>query len=158
VDGILLEGEEVEKCFPGDNVMIRVKGVDEDDLHSGFVLVDPKRPIPITTIFTAQILLLECRNIISAGYSCVLHIHALAEECTFKALLCTLDKKTGEVLKKNPPCVKGGDTVLVRIETQQPIAVESFKVFGKMGRFMLRDEGKTVAVGVITKIFPLTEK
>lgn len=154
IDGIVIESDEVTNCFPGDNVQLRVKGIDEDDIHAGFVLCQPNALVPITHQFTAQLLVLECKNIITAGYSCVLHVHAVVEECVVKTLLCTIDKKNGQVLKKAPPFVKGGETVLARMETTQAICATSFKTFPKMGRFILRDEGKTIAVGVITKVIP----
>eukprot|EP00993_Chasmostoma_nieuportense_P005627 NODE_624_length_2006_cov_216.279404_g580_i0.p1 GENE.NODE_624_length_2006_cov_216.279404_g580_i0~~NODE_624_length_2006_cov_216.279404_g580_i0.p1 ORF type:complete len:616 (-),score=174.24 NODE_624_length_2006_cov_216.279404_g580_i0:107-1954(-) len=152
VEGIMIEGEDVERCFPSDNVHLKLKGADDDDLRVGYVLCEPKRPIHTCTMFTAQLLLLECKNIVTVGYSAVLHLHAVVEECSLAKLLCTLDKK-GNVIKKSPPFVKGGETVLCRVEVPQLIALEPFKVFSKLGRFILRDEGRTIAVGVITKVF-----
>ncbi|VDM06045.1 unnamed protein product [Schistocephalus solidus] len=34
------------------------------------------------------------------------------------------------------------------------VCVECFRDFAQMGRFTLRDEGKTIAVGKIVKILP----
>eukprot|EP01006_Ploeotia_vitrea_P057172 TRINITY_DN68156_c5_g1_i8.p1 TRINITY_DN68156_c5_g1~~TRINITY_DN68156_c5_g1_i8.p1 ORF type:complete len:746 (-),score=178.16 TRINITY_DN68156_c5_g1_i8:400-2586(-) len=155
VEGILKENDEIEKAFPGDNVHLRVKGCEEEDLRPGFVLCETLRPVPICTVFTAQILMLECKNILTAGYTCILHLHALVEECQVASLLCTLDKKTGKMLVKHPKFVKGGDTVLLRIQLSQAAALEPFKTFGKMGRFVLRKEDKTIGVGVITKLLPM---
>jgi peptide chain release factor subunit 3 len=152
VEEILHETESIPHCFPGDSVQLRLKGMDDEDIHVGFVLCQPGRLVGITKIFTAQLLILECKNIISGGYQCVLHLHAIVEECSIRSLLCTLDKKTGKILNKYPPFVKGGETVLVRIEVPNAIALEPFKVASKLGRFVLRDEGKTIAVGVVTKI------
>jgi peptide chain release factor subunit 3 len=152
VEDIIHETETIQSCFAGDNVQLRLKNIDDDDIHVGYVLAQPGRLVGISKVFTAQLLILECKNIISGGYQCVLHLHAMIEECQIKSLLCTLDKKTGKILKKGPPFVKGGETVLVRIEVPCPIAVEPFKVAGKLGRFILRDEGKTIAVGVVTKL------
>lgn len=157
VEDILHETESIQSCFPGDNVQLRLKNVDDDDIHVGFVLCQPGRLVGICKVFTAQLLILECKNIISNGYQCILHLHALIEECSLKSLLCTLDKRTGKILKKTPPFVKGGETVLVRIEVSSPIALETFKVASKLGRFVLRDEGKTIAVGVVTKVIEKEE-
>jgi peptide chain release factor subunit 3 len=44
---------------------------------------------------------------------------------------------------------------LIRFKAAQSICVETFKDFPQLGRFMLRDEGKTIAVGIITALhFP----
>lgn len=158
VEDILHETESVDHCFAGDNVQLRLKNCEDDDVHVGYVLAQPGRLVGICKVFTAQLLILECKNIISGGYQCVLHLHALAEECSIKSLLCTLDKKTGKILKKHPPFVKGGETVLVRVEVPMNISVEPFKVASKLGRFILRDEGKTIAVGVITKLIEDSEE
>eukprot|EP01012_Entosiphon_sulcatum_P011695 TRINITY_DN1718_c0_g1_i1.p1 TRINITY_DN1718_c0_g1~~TRINITY_DN1718_c0_g1_i1.p1 ORF type:complete len:601 (-),score=110.21 TRINITY_DN1718_c0_g1_i1:95-1897(-) len=154
VDSILHENDEVQRCFPGDNVHLKIKGVEEDDVHAGYVLGQPHNPLPTCTVFSAQMLLLEggCKNILTAGYNCVLHIHAIVSDCQIRSLLCTLNKKTGEVQQKAPPFLRAGETALVRIEVPQSICIESAKVFSKLGRFILRDEGRTIAVGVVTKL------
>ncbi len=60
------------------------QNIDDDDIHVGFVLCQPGRLVGICRVFTAQLLILECKNIISGGYQCVLHLHALIEECSVK--------------------------------------------------------------------------
>lgn len=60
------------------------QNLDEDDIHVGFVLCQPGKLVGICRVFTAQLLILECKNIISGGYQCVLHLHALIEECAIK--------------------------------------------------------------------------
>ena len=47
--------------------------------------------------------------------------------------------------------VKSGSIVDCRIQVSQPICVELFKEFPQLGRFTLRDEGKTIAIGKITR-------
>ena len=39
--------------------------------------------------------LLEHKSIFSAGYTAVLHVHAVAEECSIVSLTASIDKKTG---------------------------------------------------------------
>jgi len=43
-------------------------------------------------------------------------------------------------------------TVVARLQTQGPICIESFKDFAQMGRFTLRDEGHTIAIGKVLKV------
>jgi len=45
--------------------------------------------------------------------------------------------------------------VVVRIQVNELICVEKFEDFPQLGRFTLRDEGKTVAIGKIVS-FPKT--
>lgn len=89
-----------------------------------------------------QIVILEHKSIICAGYSAILHIHACAEEVTIKTLLCIIDKKTGEKAQLKPRFVKQDQVAIARIEVNGGmICLETFKDFPQMGRFTLRDEG-----------------
>ncbi|ORE08301.1 hypothetical protein BCV72DRAFT_91446 [Rhizopus microsporus var. microsporus] len=144
--------EEVEAAFCGDNVRMRLKGVEEDEVMPGFVLCSKKNPVQTTTVFEAQLAILEHKSIICAGYTAVLHVHAAAEEVTISALLHLIDKKTGKRSKRPPQFVKQGQKVIARIETAGPLCVEPFSKLPQLGRFTLRDEGKTVAIGKITKV------
>ncbi|CAO3594177.1 unnamed protein product [Absidia cylindrospora] len=144
--------EEVEQAMCGDNVKIRIKGVEEDEVSPGFVLCTKKKPVKTATKFHAQLAILEHKNIICAGYTAVLHVHAAAEEVTLGALLHLIDKKTNRKSKRPPQFVKQGQKVIARIETSGPLCVETFDDYPQLGRFTLRDEGKTVAIGKIIKV------
>lgn len=74
--------EELDVAVSGDNVRIRLRGVDDEDISPGFVLTSPNKPIHAVRQFEAQLAILEHKNIICAGYSAVMHIHTLGEEVT----------------------------------------------------------------------------
>lgn len=74
--------EEVNMAVSGDNVKIRLRGVDDEDISPGFVLTSPTKPVRAVRQFEAQLAILEHKNIICAGYSAVMHVHTLAEEVT----------------------------------------------------------------------------
>jgi len=57
-------------------------------------------------------------------------------------LIHEVDKKTNKPGKKKPKFVKKGGMVVVRIEVNQPVCIETYKSFPQLGRFTLRDEGK----------------
>lgn len=152
VDAIFIESTEVDKAEPGDNVRLRIKGMEEEDIRMGFVLCDTDALVQGTTLFDAQIMLLDYKNIICAGYSCVMHVHAAVEECTIEKLLAQVDRKTNQVIQKRPKFLKPGMAAIARISVAQPICILPFKEFPQLGRFILRDEGKTVAVGIILKV------
>lgn len=71
---------------PGENVKIKLKGIEEEDVSPGFVLCDASNPIKTGKIFDAQVVILEHKSIICAGYSAVMHIHCAAEEITVKVI------------------------------------------------------------------------
>lgn len=108
----------------------------------GFLLCDKRKPVKTTIVFEAQLAILEHKNIICAGYTAVMHVHAAVEEITIGALLHLIDKKTGRKSKRPPQFVKQGQKVIARIETSGPICVETFEEYPQLGRFTLRDEGE----------------
>lgn len=74
--------DEVQAALCGDNVRIRLRGVDDEDISPGFVLTSPNKPVRAVRQFEAQLAILEHKNIICAGYTAVMHIHTLAEDVT----------------------------------------------------------------------------
>ncbi|KAF8913869.1 eukaryotic polypeptide chain release factor 3 [Gymnopilus junonius] len=148
--------EEIDRALCGDNVRIRIRGVDDEDISPGFVLTSPNKPIHAVRQFEAQLAILEHKNIICAGYSAVMHIHTLSEEVTLPALLHYFDKATGRKSKKPPQFAKKGQKIVALIETTAPVCVERFADYPQLGRFTLRDEGRTIAIGKITKLIENT--
>ncbi|XP_065337939.1 eukaryotic peptide chain release factor GTP-binding subunit ERF3A [Cloeon dipterum] len=152
VDQLWSDDEEVTSVSSGENVKIKLKGIEEEDVSPGFVLCDANNPTKTGRIFDAQVVILEHKSIICAGYSAVMHIHCVAEEVTVKALICLVDKKTGDKSKTRPRFVKQDQVVIMRLECAGVICLEPFKLFPQMGRFTLRDEGKTIAIGKVLKV------
>ncbi|RBQ76370.1 hypothetical protein VDGD_07445 [Verticillium dahliae] len=74
--------DEVNISQCGDQVRLRLRGAEEEDIMPGFVLCSPKRLVHNVTAFEAQIRILELKSILSAGFNCVLHVHAAIEEVT----------------------------------------------------------------------------
>ncbi|KAI0055038.1 hypothetical protein BV25DRAFT_1816203, partial [Artomyces pyxidatus] len=144
--------DEVNTAVSGDNVRIRLRGVEDEDISPGFVLTSPSKPVHAVRQFEAQLAILEHKNIICAGYSAVMHVHTLAEEVTLPSLLHYFDKATGRKSKKPPQFAKRGQRIVALIETTAPICVERFADYPQLGRFTLRDEGKTIAIGKVTKL------
>ncbi|KAF9083610.1 translation termination factor GTPase eRF3 [Mortierella sp. AD031] len=147
---------ELEKEIPvasvGDNIRLRLRGIEEEDVVPGFVLCSPKHPVHAVSKFEAALGILDLKNIMSSGYTAVLHIHTAIEEITLTGMLHLIDKKTGRKSKRPPQFLKKGQQGIVMIETAGPLCVETFADTPQMGRFTLRDEGKTIAIGKITKL------
>lgn len=59
-----------------------------------------------------------------------------------QALICLVDKKSGDKSKTRPRFVKQDQVAIMRIECSGMICLEQFKLFPQMGRFTLRDESK----------------
>ena len=67
-------------CKAGENVKLKLSGVEEDEVLAGFVLCHPDHLCNSGRVFDAQIVVLEHKSIICAGYKAVLHIHNAVEE------------------------------------------------------------------------------
>lgn len=146
---------DLDGAAAGEYVRIVVSGVSDDQIRAGFVVCDAEHPIVAVPQFEAQLAvidLLEHKPIISPGYTAVFHAHTAVEECTIKLILGTIDKKTGEVSKQKPKFVKKGAFVSARIQLTQPVCLDTYKDFPQLGRFTLRDEGKTIAIGKVTRL------
>lgn len=122
----------------GDNVKLCLKGKDIQHIRPGFVLCDVENPCRITTSFIAEIVVIKLPSIMSKGYSCIMHLHTLTEECE----IVKIDRKQ---------FLREGERGKVRIQTSRAICMEQFDVLASMGRFTLRSAGETVAVGKIIK-------
>ena len=144
---------EVPMCGPGENLRVKLSGIDEKEVQPGFVLCSVANPIPVVTKFEAQIAtleLLEHKAIFTAGYKAVVHLHSIVEECEVLQLLFEIDPRSKE--KKKSKFVKSGKLVVCRLQTSRPIPLEKFGDVPQLGRFTLRDEGRTIAIGKVTKL------
>merc|ERR1719423_538027 len=92
--------EEASSVHCGENVKVKLSGIEQSDTQPGFVLCDPAMPCKTGRKFDAQVVILEHKSIICAGYSAVCHIHSVAEEVTVSRLVCLVDKKTNKPVKE----------------------------------------------------------
>ncbi|KAL5628929.1 hypothetical protein BROUX41_002320 [Berkeleyomyces rouxiae] len=147
--------DEVQIAQCGEQVRIRLRNIEEEEVQPGFVLCSPKRLVHNVTTFEAQIKILELKTILTSGFNCVLHVHAAIEEVTFDALLHSLQKGTNRRSKKAPTHAKKGDSIIARLKViggVGSVCVEKFEDYAQMGRFTLRDQGQTIAIGKIIKL------
>ncbi|KAK2825533.1 hypothetical protein Q7C36_019460 [Tachysurus vachellii] len=152
VKGIALHDEPQDWAAAGDHVSLTVTGMDIIKINVGCVFCDPKEPIRSCTRFRARILLFNIEVPITQGFPVLLHYQTVIEPATIRKLVSVLHKTSGEVLKKKPKCLSKGQNAVVEIQTQRPVALELYKDYKELGRFMLRYVGSTIAAGVITEI------
>lgn len=56
------------------------------------------------------------------------------------------------MVETNPIMFKEGDAALIKIRPWLPLSAEEFKFIPNLGRFVIRDNKKTVAVGMIKSV------
>ncbi|XP_055666926.1 HBS1-like protein isoform X2 [Falco peregrinus] len=150
--GITLHDEPVDWAAAGDHVSLTLTGMDIIKINVGCVFCDPKEPIKVCTRFRARVLIFNIEVPITKGFPVLLHYQTISEPATIRKLLSVLHKSTGEVTKKKPKFLSKGQNALIELQTQRPVALELYKDFKELGRFMLRYSGSTVAAGVVTEI------
>ncbi|KAM6951332.1 eukaryotic peptide chain release factor GTP-binding subunit ERF3A isoform 2-T2 [Aplochiton taeniatus] len=151
---LLSDEMETDDAVPGENLKLRLKGIEEEEILPGFILCNAENLCHSGRTFDAQIVIIEHKSIICPGYNAVLHIHTCIEEVQITALICLVDKKSGEKSKTRPRFVKQDQVCIARLRAAGTICLETFKDFPQMGRFTLRDEGKTIAIGKVLKLVP----
>jgi peptide chain release factor subunit 3 len=152
VDKIFFDDDtETKVAKPGENVRVRLKGVTDDDILKGYVLCDPHAPVHAVTKFQAQLMLmnLDHKGIFTAGYKAVMHVHTADEEVTCEKITSEFDKKTGEPKKAVPRFIKSGGVCTCVLSLTRKTCLEKFDVLQQLGRFTLRDEGRTIALGKV---------
>ncbi|XP_021105202.1 HBS1-like protein isoform X2 [Heterocephalus glaber] len=150
--GITLHDEPVDWAAAGDHVSLTLVGIDIIKINVGCIFCGPKEPIKACTRFRARILIFNIEIPITKGFPVLLHYQTVSEPAVIKRLISVLNKSTGEVTKKKPKLLTKGQNALVELQTQRPVALELYKDFKELGRFMLRYSGSTIAAGVVMEI------
>ncbi|MBI2023130.1 elongation factor Tu [Candidatus Giovannonibacteria bacterium] len=137
VTGIEMFNKQLDKGMAGDNAGILLRGLKKEDVERGQVLSKPNSVTPHTE-FESEIYVLTKEEggrhtPFFAGYKPQFYIR-------------TTDV-TGEVtLPEGTEMVMPGDTVKFNVKLIAPVALEEKQ------RFAIREGGKTVGAGVVTKI------
>uniref|UniRef100_A0A8C1MPC0 HBS1-like protein n=1 Tax=Cyprinus carpio TaxID=7962 RepID=A0A8C1MPC0_CYPCA len=136
VKGITLHDEALDWAAAGDHVSLTVTGMDIIKINVGCIFCDPKEAIRACTRFRARILLFNIEVPITQGFPVLLHYQTVSEPATIRKLVSVLHKSSGEVLKKKPKCLSKGQNAVVEIQTQRPVALELYKDYKELGRFI----------------------
>jgi len=137
VTGIEMFNKQLDQGQAGDNAGILLRGTAKDDIHRGQVLAKPGSVTPHTE-FEGEVYVLTKdeggrHTPFFSGYKPQFYIR-------------TTDV-TGEVtLAQGTEMVMPGDTVTFKVKLVAPVALE------EKTRFAVREGGKTVGAGVVTKI------
>eukprot|EP00549_Striatella_unipunctata_P025866 CAMPEP_0118714690 /NCGR_PEP_ID=MMETSP0800-20121206/26358_1 /TAXON_ID=210618 ORGANISM="Striatella unipunctata, Strain CCMP2910" /NCGR_SAMPLE_ID=MMETSP0800 /ASSEMBLY_ACC=CAM_ASM_000638 /LENGTH=594 /DNA_ID=CAMNT_0006620573 /DNA_START=40 /DNA_END=1824 /DNA_ORIENTATION=+ len=157
IDAVWVNEAPVRAARPGENILIKVGGAGVEDVLKGFVICTKPSCRAVNKII-CQIALLdlpENASVFSAGFRSVFHAHTCEEECTVSKIFETTSSK-GKV-NKQARFANVGMRVICMLEMERSVPVETFDEMPFLGRFTLRTEGRTVAIGKITKLPPKKE-
>ncbi|AGE72907.1 translation elongation factor EF-1 subunit alpha [Sulfolobus acidocaldarius] len=144
----------IDKAEPGDNIGFNVRGVEKKDVKRGDVAGSVQNPPTVADEFTAQVIVIWHPTAVGVGYTPVLHVHTASIACRVSEITSRIDPKTGKEAEKNPQFIKAGDSAIVKFKPIKELVAEKFREFPALGRFAMRDMGKTVGVGVIIDVKP----
>ena len=157
VDEVWAGETPVSAARPGENVLVRLSGARTEDVRKGFVLCTEPACRAVNKII-CQIAIADMPDhtrVMTAGFQCMFHAHTTEDECTVGKIFETTNSK-GQVVK-GARFASVGMRAVVLLELAQTVPVETFDSMPFLGRFTLRTEGKTVAIGKITKLPPKKE-
>ena len=137
VTGVEAFNKTMTEGHAGENVGVLLRGVEKDDLERGQVLCAPKSITPHTK-FTAEVYVLTKEE----GGRHTPFFNGYRPQFYFR----TTDVTGAAKLLGGAEMCMPGDNVAIEVELQAPIAMEE-----KL-RFAIREGGKTVGSGVVTKI------
>ncbi|XP_045825668.1 HBS1-like protein isoform X2 [Trifolium pratense] len=136
----------------GDNVSVTLHGVDGSHVFSGGVLCHPDFPVAIAKHLELKLLVLDGASPILVGAQLEFHIHHAKEPARVSKILSVLDPKTGKVTKKSPRCLTSKQSAVIEVILHEPVCVVEFSRCKALGRVSLRSLGRTIAVGLVTRI------
>ncbi|BDR92316.1 translation elongation factor EF-1 subunit alpha [Vulcanisaeta souniana] len=144
----------LEQAQPGDNVGINVRGIEKDDVKRGDVMGHLANPPTVAEEIVARLAVLWHPTAVGPGYTPVLHVHTATVPAQIIEIIARLDPRTGQTVEQKPQFVKQGDVAVVRLKPLKDVVVEKYSDFPGLGRFALRDMGRTIAAGQIIEIKP----
>ncbi len=142
----------IPEAIPGDNIGFNVKGVERSQLRRGDVAGHPDNPPTVAEEFIGRIFVLYHPTAIAAGYTPVLHVHTATVPVRFEELMQKLDPRTGAVAQEKPPFIRQGEAAIVRFKPLKPVVIEKYSEIPQLGRFAIRDSGRTIAAGTVIEV------
>lgn len=137
VTGVEMFNKQLQEGMAGDNAGILLRGTKKEDVHRGQVLAKPASVTPHTE-FESEVYILKKEE----GGRHTPFVNGYKPQFYIR----TTDV-TGEVtLPEGTEMVMPGDTITFKVKLVSPVALEEKQ------RFAIREGGKTVGAGVVTKI------
>lgn len=134
-----VDGEPSDWAVAGQNVVLNLANIDPVHLRLGDVVCHASAPIPNITSFTCKVLAFD--HLLPSMVD--IHRGRLHVPGRISRLVATLDKGSGNVLKKKPKIISPGSVARLVVELDQAVPLEA------PTRVVLRAGGDTVAAGLL---------
>eukprot|EP00210_Caulerpa_lentillifera_P008852 g8446.t1 len=170
VKAIEIGGKSVDFAKAGDCCDIGLSQIDGQQLFIGCVLCPEGWPTPVAHSFEAKVLVLEAPvpilpgnlhqtlSLVVPGLQVSIQCHAVKESAKITRLVSLLNSKTSQIQKQRPRCLLKGQTAVIEVELSRGVCLEEYASFRALGRVAIRESGRTIAVGIVTKIAQTKEQ
>ncbi|MFX1497263.1 MAG: translation elongation factor EF-1 subunit alpha [Promethearchaeota archaeon] len=155
IRSIEMHHEEIPQAEPGDNVGFSIRGLEMKDVGRGDCLGHPNNPPNVifpNGNWTGQIIVIWHPTAIAQGYTPVVHAHTAQVAAKFIEISKKLDQKTGAVIEDSPKFIKRNEAAIIKLQPIKKMCLEKYDQFAELGRFAVRDMGRTIAVGIVKDI------
>lgn len=152
IRSIEMHHEEIVEAIPGDNIGFSIRGIELKDVSRGDCMGHPKDPPTVVTPkghWIGQVIVIWHPTALAQGYTPVIHSHTAQVAAKFLELIKKLDQKTGAVIEDSPKFIKRNESAIVKLQPIKKLCIEKYEDFPEMGRFAVRDMGRTVCVGIV---------
>lgn len=92
----------VQHAFAGESIIIQLNGIDINNVATGSIVCDIDRPIKVTSIFEARLVIFSIVIPITRGFPVILHYQSMSEQAVVKNIISQLHRSTGAVIKRRP--------------------------------------------------------
>ncbi|AAR38938.1 NEQ082 [Nanoarchaeum equitans Kin4-M] len=154
VKSIEMHHKPLEEALPGDNIGFSVRGIEKGDVMRGDVAGHLDNPPTVAEEIVALIHVIYHPSAITVGYAPVLHVHTAHVPVRFEELRGKVNPATGQVIEENPQALRPGEAAVVKLKPLKPVVIEPFDKIPQLGRFAIRDMGRTVAIGIARQVTP----
>ncbi|KAG0571574.1 hypothetical protein KC19_VG023400 [Ceratodon purpureus] len=146
------QGHHLALARAGEGVDVGLHGIDPGMLAPGGVVCHPDYPVPVAIRFEVRLLTLDISTPILKGSQVDLHVHHARLPARVDHLVSLLDPKKGIVLRQCPRRLTANQSAIVEIVPDEGVCIEKYIDFRVLGRVALREGGKTIAVGIVTRV------
>lgn len=139
IKSIVVDQENTDWAVAGQNVSIALTNIDPMHMRVGDMLCHPTDPITCGDSFTMRAMAFD--HLLPSPVD--LHRGRLNVPGQIQKLVATLDKATGQVIKKKPKVIQPGGVARVVIKLESAVPLEAGQ------RVVIRSGGETVAAGLV---------
>ncbi|EHK48198.1 hypothetical protein TRIATDRAFT_262741 [Trichoderma atroviride IMI 206040] len=139
IKSIMLDTEAKDWAVAGQNVSVALTNIDPIHIKIGDIICHTTDPIAVGDTFTMKAMAFEHLMPMPVD----LHRGRLHAAGQIQSIAATLDKATGEVVKKKPKVVQPGGVARILIKLEAKVPLEAGQ------RVVIRSGGETIAAGLL---------